>query len=287
MNFRADRFASLHIASPLIRVGWNRQRKVPILMYHSVGKEEQLARGPYYRTSVSPESFSLQMNFLHLRGYRTCTLTEAIACLDKPTSGTDDKVVVITFDDGFADFYTGAFPILHRFGLTATMFLPTGYIADSPMAFKDHNCMTWSQIRELQKCGIEFGSHTVTHPQLRTLDRPAIERELTESKKAIEDRTGCAAESFAYPYAFPQVDTGFRRLLRECLESAGYVNGVCTIVGRANTSSDRFFLERLPLNDLDDERLLEAKLCGAYDWVGSVQSFVKGVRSLPAKCFGN
>ena len=287
MNFRADRFASLHIAAHLIRVGGNRRRKVPILMYHSVGRREQSARGPYYQTSVSPEIFSLQMTFLYLRGYRTCTLHEAIACFDKPTGGTDDKVVVITFDDGFADFYTGAFPILHPLGLTATMFLPTGFIANSPVVFKDHNCLTWSQVRELQKCGIEFGSHTVTHPQLRTLDRPAIERELRDSKRAIEDRTGCAAQSFAYPYAFPQTDTRFKRLLRECLESAGYMNGVCTTVGRANTSSDRFFLERLPINDLDDERLLEAKLCGAYDWVGSVQSLVKRVRSLPTKCFGD
>lgn len=143
--------------------------------------------------------------------------------------------------------------------------------------------MTWSQVRELQKCGIEFGSHTVTHPQLRTLERPAIERELKESKRIIEDKTGCVADSFAYPYAFPQVDVEFKQLLRECLENAGYLCGVCTIVGRADFSSDRFFLERLPVNDLDDERLLEAKLCGAYDWVGSVQSLVKGARSISGK----
>ncbi len=287
MNFRADRFASLHIATHLVRLGGNRQRKIPILMYHSVGGREQSARGAYYQTSVSPENFFRQMTFLHLRGYRSCTLGEAIARLDEPTSGADDKVVVITFDDGFADFYYEAFPILHRFGLTATMFVTTGYIGDSPIAFKDHNCMTWPQIRELQKSGIEFGSHTATHPQLRTLDRPAIERELTDSKRAIEDKTGCATQSFAYPYAFPQVDTKFKRLLRECLEIAGYVNGVCTTVGRANTSSERLFLERLPVNDHDDERLLGAKLCGAYDWVGSVQTLVKRVRSIPARCFDN
>lgn len=283
MNFRADRFASLHIASHLIRVGGSRQRKIPILMYHSVGGRDQSTKGAYYRTSVSRENFSRQMAFLHHRGYRTCTLREAIADLDKPASRRDEKVVVITFDDGFADFYWEAFPILHDFSFTATMFLPTAFIADSPAAFKEQSCMTWSQVRELQKCGIEFGSHTVTHPQLRNLNRPAIERELEDSKMVIEDQTGCAADSFAYPYAFPQVDVEFKQLLRECLESAGYKSGVCTIVGRANICSDRFFLERLPVNDLDDERLLEAKLRGAYDWVGSVQSLVKGARSIPGK----
>ena len=283
MNFRADRFASLHIATHLVRVGGNRRRKIPILMYHSVGGKEQSGRGGYYQTSVSPENFSRQMAFLHRRGYTTCTLREAIACLDKPAGRAKDKIVVITFDDGFADFYWEAFPILHSFGLTATMFLPTGFISDSPVAFKEQCCMTWSQVRELQKCGLEFGSHTVTHPQLRTLDRPAIERELGDSKTAIEDKTGCGVDSFAYPYAFPQVDVAFKQLVRECLEEAGYLNGVCTIVGRAKISSDRFFLERLPVNDLDDERLLEAKLCGAYDWVGSVQSLVKGARLISSK----
>lgn len=287
MKFRADRFASLNIAAHLVRVGGDRRRKIPILMYHSVGGREQSARGAYYQTSVSPENFSRQMALLNRKGYRTCRLHEVITYFDKPAAGTDDKVVVITFDDGFADFYTEAFPILHRFGLASTMFLPTGYISDSAVAFKGQNCMTWAQVRELQKCGVEFGSHTVTHPQLRTLNRSAIERELIDSKRAIEDRTGCATESFAYPYAFPQVDARFRQMLRECLEDSGYSNGVCTMVGRANESSDRFFLERLPLNDHDDERLLEAKLCGAYDWVGTVQSLVKGVRSLPAKYLGN
>ena len=280
MNFRADRFASLHIATHLVRLGGNRRRKIPILMYHSVGGKEQSGRGGYYQTSVSPENFSRQMAFLHRRGYSTCTLGEAIACLEKPAGRTEDKMVVITFDDGFADFYWEAFPILHSFGLTATMFLPTGFISDSPVAFKEQCCMTWSQVRELQKCGIEFGSHTVTHPQLRTLGRPAIERELEDSKRVIEDKTGCAVDSFAYPYAFPQVDVQFKQLLRECLENAGYSNGVCTMVGRADSCSDRFFLERLPVNDLDDELLFDAKLKGAYDWFATPQAVVKGLKSL-------
>jgi peptidoglycan/xylan/chitin deacetylase (PgdA/CDA1 family) len=165
------------------------------------------------------------------------------------------------------------------------MFLPTGFIADTVRQFKSRDCMAWSHVRELQKSGISFGSHTVTHPQLRQLRREDIERELTESKKAIEEKTGHPTESFAYPFAFPQVDTEFKRIIRESLEEAGYQNGVCTIVGRASASSDPFFLERLPLNDLDDECLFRAKLRGAYDWVGSLQSVLKRTRSLAAKPF--
>lgn len=194
--------------------------------------------------------------------------------------------VVITFDDGFLDFYTEAFPILQRFDYSATMYLPTAFIADSTTLFNGRPCLTWSNVRELQDYGMEFGSHTVTHPQLRSVSRSDIHKELADSKKTIEDKTGRAAESFAYPYAFPQVDTQFKRALQETLEKAGYRNGVCTIVGRANRSSNPFFLERLPVNDLDDEPFLDAKLRGAYDWVGSLQSAVKRARSLAAKSPG-
>lgn len=286
MNFRVDRFATLYLASPLRRFAIWRERVIPILMYHSVGEEDYSERHAYYRTAVSPATFLLHMKYLHRCGYRTCTLAHALSLLGSPENKIADYVV-ITFDDGYLDFYSEAFPVLNRFGFSAIMFLPTGFIADHAMEFKGRNCLTWSNVRELQKYGIEFGSHTVTHPQLRTLARADIEKELTDSKKTIEDKTGCGTESFAYPFAFPQVDTEFKRLLRESLEKAEYRNGVCTIVGRASVSSNPLFLERLPLNDLDDEPFLCAKLGGAYDWVGSLQSVVQRTRSLSARRLGS
>lgn len=281
MSFRFDRFATLHLTLPFYRLP-GKKKAIPILMYHSVAKDEKSDKHGYYRTVVSPATFQLHMESLHRSGYKTCTPAHALELLRAPDASTAGWVV-ITFDDGFLDFYTGAFPVLQRFGYSATMYLPTAFIADSTTLFNGRECLTWSQVRELQNQGIEFGSHTVTHPQLRFLSRPEVDRELTDSKKTIEDKTGHAAESFAYPFAFPQVDTEFRKMLEEILEKAGYRNGVCTIVGRANSVSNPLFLERLPLNDLDDEPFLQAKLRGAYDWIGSVQSSVKRVRSLAAR----
>jgi peptidoglycan/xylan/chitin deacetylase (PgdA/CDA1 family) len=276
MSIRFDRFVSLYIASPLIGGGTVAQRPIPILMYHSIADENESA-GAYYRIATRPEVFRTQMRFLSKSGYQTCTLSQACSILD--SSEPTGRKVVVTFDDGYSNFYMHAFPILQEFGFTATMFLPTAFIGEAEQQFKGRDCLTWSNVREMQKFGISFGSHTVSHPQLYGLNRTDIERELTDSKKAIDDNTGYATESFAYPYAFPQVDAEFKKIIRESLQKAGYRNGTCTTIGRASASSDPFFLERLPLNDLDDEALLRAKLEGAYDWMGTFQSLIKRTRS--------
>ena len=70
----------------------------------------------------------------------------------------DVKTVVLTFDDGYRDFYTDAFPILASFGYTATVYLPTQHIGEDTLAFNGTACLTWNQVRELEKAGIEFGS---------------------------------------------------------------------------------------------------------------------------------
>src|ERR1035437_7820808 len=148
------------------------------------------------------------------------------------------------------------------------------------------DCLTWSEVRELQRYGISFGSHTVTHPQLRDLGKDDIEKELVNSKKAIEEKTGREVDSFAYPYAFPQTDAEFKKRLRESLHRAGYRSGVCTIVGRAGHGSDPLFMERLPMNGFDDLALFQAKLAGAYDWISKSQSVVKTAKARAARIRG-
>jgi peptidoglycan/xylan/chitin deacetylase (PgdA/CDA1 family) len=270
MSFRFDRFATLYLFSPLQRYSFGGQQSVPVLMYHSISDDAEAGVHPYYRTSTSPHQFASQMQYLSDNGYRTPSLSETIDQLKGRAVG-DLKMVVITFDDGYSDFYREAFPVLTRFGLSATVYLPTSFIGDRPLQFKNRDCLTWAEVRELQKSGILFGSHTVTHPQLATLEATAVRGELANSKTAIEDKLGEAIDSFAYPYAFPEGDSSFVQMLRDALIESGYHNGVSTRIGTVRQQDDPYFLRRIPVNSLDDAALFEAKLHGNYDWLHKIQ----------------
>jgi peptidoglycan/xylan/chitin deacetylase (PgdA/CDA1 family) len=273
MSFRFDRFATLYVFHPLNGIASGNNRAIPILMYHSIADDREAVH-PYYRTSTSPAQFAAQMKYLFNHGYRTACLAEAVGQLQS-SAAPAERLVVVTFDDGFRDFYAQAFPVLRQYGFHATVFLPTAFIDDTARSFKGKDCLTWSEVRELNQMGTRFGSHTVTHPQLRDLSSVLIDEEIKNSKNTIEDKLGCAIDSFAYPYAFPQSDTDFKKKLQETLRMAGYSSGVCTVVGRANRKSEPLFLERLPVNSCDDQALLQAKLAGSYDWIAKPQYLAK------------
>jgi peptidoglycan/xylan/chitin deacetylase (PgdA/CDA1 family) len=252
--------------------------RIPILMYHSISETNENSLHPYFRTSTPPQMFAAQMRFLHDCGYSVLSLDEAARKFEKLEVGAA-KSVVITFDDGYQDFHTEAFPVLDRFGFTATVFLPTDYIGENVLRFKNRKCLTWDQARELQRAGITFGSHTVSHPQLRSVSRPQMAYEVTQSKSMLEDELGRAISSFSYPYAFPEHDSEFKRDLRTILKETGYTHGVSTILGTASNSEDRFFLKRLPISSRDDIRFFSAKLEGAYDWLHSLQYATKRLKA--------
>lgn len=276
MGIRLDRGMSVHCVAPVLRRVAPRAR-IPILMYHSISDEKESCSRPYYRTVTAPEVFAQHMRHLHGAGYQTLSLDDAVRALAAGLALP--KSVVITFDDGFADLALNALPILQQFGFIATAFLPTTYIGDSPLYFKNKRCLSWREVRELSRYGICFGSHTVTHPRLELLSSAEVKEEITVSKRVIEDALGLGVSSFAYPYAFPETKQKFKLMLHDLLCGAGYREGVCTTIGSANQSGNRFFMPRLPVNSDDDMDLFTAKLDGAYDWIGGPQRAVKFMKS--------
>lgn len=267
---RADALATLYLFHPIRKWLSSQEGRIPILMYHSVSDSLKAGKHPYYETVTTPEAFACQMEFLSKNGYSVMSLPDAIKGMATP-AGLPMRPVVITFDDGYRDFYTNAFPILSKYGFSATVFLATGHVGETTRSFNGAECMTWSEVRELQRAGIHFGSHTVTHPQLKHMDLDDVRYEVRASKAVIEEHLGLQVESFAYPYAFPETDRVFTQRLRVMLEESGYESGVSTIIGTADRSSERFFMQRLPINAWDNARLFRAKLDGAYDWLHTVQ----------------
>ena len=292
------------------------RRCLPILMYHSISDDPEPGVRPYYKVCTSPRRFAEQMQWLADWGYRGVTLSAGLAALNAAAVGADsrrkkkdekagqsssffalpssvgansasplplaarsaERLVALTFDDGFRDFQTAAFPVLQRHGFLATMYLPTAFIGDSHKKFKSRDYLTWSEVTELHAAGIEFGSHTVNHPELVDLSWPEIEAELRESKSTIELQLGHPAPSFAYPYAFPQADKAFAQRFRDVLAKTEYESCVTTRIGRIRPDADLLQLPRLPASNEDDWPLFEAKLGGAYDWVAVPQAFKKDVQ---------
>jgi peptidoglycan/xylan/chitin deacetylase (PgdA/CDA1 family) len=274
INFRLDRFLTLYLFNRIIKKQTSAgNKRIPVLMYHSISDEKEKSH-PYYHLNTSPAVFDAHMHYLHENNYSVINLQALENIFNTKDSS---KYVVITFDDGFYDFFTNAFPILNKYNFSATVFLPTGFIHNERLSFKGKECMTWNEVRHLQSKGINFGSHTVTHPQLNNLSTKEIENEIKLSKNKIEDETGIAVESFSYPFAFPE-DKEFGITLRALLKKCGYTNGVTTKIGTANKSSDSFFQPRLPVNTFDDILFFRAKLQGAYDWLSKPQTFIKSIK---------
>jgi peptidoglycan/xylan/chitin deacetylase (PgdA/CDA1 family) len=271
---RLDRLATLYLAHPLRKLSpVSDIGRLRILMYHRISAAAEPNFGPYFRVNTSPARFSEHMQFLHEERYKVIDLLQGIALLK--AGSFSRKHVVITFDDGYADFAEHAFPALAKHAFTATVFLPTAFIGQDRKSFKETLCLSWPDVKSLRKSGIRFGSHTVSHPKLRDMNWAGIETELTNSKKTLEEQLNEPITTFAYPYAFPETDTEFVRTFSALLIRIGYDCCVTTRIGLARSGDDLHTLKRLPVNDCDDILLFRAKLEGSYDWLALPQWFRK------------
>jgi peptidoglycan/xylan/chitin deacetylase (PgdA/CDA1 family) len=263
---RLDRLASVYIAHPLAKLtGWTAKCCVPILHYHSISENLFGKVHPYNQINTSAFVFAKQMRWLRNEGYRTLSLPELLAGFD--ASADLSKKIVITFDDGYRDFYTDAFPVLRQCGFGAAVFLATDRIQNSPARLEGADYLSWSEVKELHAQGMIFGSHSVTHADLRSLTPEEIDYEICGSKELIEDKLGAPVDSFSYPFEFPEEDRDFTQYLSDILQNCGYCNGVSSTIGRATPKDSPLFLPRLRVNSWDDVELLRAKLEGGYDWL--------------------
>lgn len=277
---RLDRLLTLYGFSALRKFRSMKNQSIPILMYHSISDEPESGH-PYFWINISKKRFAEQMQLLKENDFTVISLVQAVDLLNTaPDRGNfSSRYVVLTFDDGYHDFLRYAWPVLVGHGFTATMFVPTAYIGDSRMRFNGREALTWSEVRELGRWGISFGSHTKSHPKLYGLPWKDVRRELLDSRLRLEDELQTTVPCFAYPYAFPQGDRSFLARFRQELIDQGYSTAVTTAIGLAQRGSDPLCLRRLPVNEGDDGRLLMAKLVGSYDWLYGAQYLLSKMKS--------
>ncbi len=159
------------------------------------------------------------------------------------------KRVLLTFDDGYDDLYTELLPATIEYGLKPLVFLVadrTGEtnVWDHERGLRRRSLLTLQQIREMQRHGVEFGSHTLTHPWLPDLSDDALRREVGDSKRRLEDMLGTEVTAFAYPFG------GIDLRVRTAVEEAGYRLGF-TLRSDLNWWNDPLCLNRADARECD------------------------------------
>jgi glycosyltransferase involved in cell wall biosynthesis/peptidoglycan/xylan/chitin deacetylase (PgdA/CDA1 family) len=177
--------------------------RLPVLLYHHVGPPQP---GTPLSLTVSPARFESHIRWLARRGYQGIRPGDWLRwCLGG--KGLPEKPILLTFDDGYADLVEYAFPILHRYGFGAAVYLVTGQLGgtnawDETRDSGTHRLMTAEQIRHWAERGIEFGAHSRTHADLTALPLDELRNEVVHSKNDLEKILETPVVSFAYPFGF-------------------------------------------------------------------------------------
>lgn len=198
---------------------------VPVLYYHSILYEA----GNELR--MPPEQFAEQMKYLADHGYHVITLDQLYnAFYGKST--LPDKPVVITFDDGYRDNFTNAFPVMQKYHFPGTVFMVSSYIGGDGF-------LTADQLKQLQAAGWTIGGHTENHVNLGAASRSVIATELTHSRRTLENLLGRSLKYIAYPYG------GYNADAVAMVQDDGYLMAFTTERGWTSAGLNRFLLPRV------------------------------------------
>ncbi len=239
-----------------------------ILTYHSIDDSGSVV-------SVAPQTFADQMACLSEIGYRGISMREAVAHF-KSQGRWPEKCAALTFDDGFANFYDDATPVLARHNFSATVFVISGHMdgrndwAEPPAGLGWRDMLSWKQVRELSALGIEIGAHTRTHPDLRALSSSQLEEEIAGSCVEISDYTGQQVESFAYPFGY--LDNSAEDAVARAVRSA------CTTELRRANDDPLHLLPRVDMYYLQSPRQLQLLVKGKLDGYLTIRRWGRAVK---------
>lgn len=249
--------ASGFYAARQVTSGGRPRHEARVLYYHRIDDEP-------HRSCVTPRAFGEQMRFLRAGGYRLLSLDEIATALENGTE-FPPRSVAVTFDDGFGDNYTHAFPVLAHLDIPATIFVTVAAIGGRLTVLRDVPAgiaaLTWGQVREMLRGPVTIGSHTLTHPQLTALPPNTLRQELTDSREIIAAETGVATDLFCYPRG------AVNGVVQAAVRQAGYRLACGTRAGGVTTASDPLAVPRTFVARDDAIWDFARKLDGTFDYL--------------------
>lgn len=232
-------------------------RTVMVLMYHRVGKANNAWEHKY---CVSPQRFAAQMNALASRGMNAISIHDFVAWTEGKKELPDGSFL-LTFDDGFRGVRDHALPVLEHHQWPATVFLVSGLIGKEDEWTRPFNpdgvtypLLNAEDIRDMAARGIDFHSHTRTHPSLPTLDDAQLDDEMTRSKTELENLLGRPVDYLAYPFGH------FDERVLQASQAAGYRAAFSVRPGFNDREMDRFRIRRLDVYGTDTPAMLKRKM---------------------------
>lgn len=241
---------------------------LPILTFHAIEEQSSVISFP-------PELFRRGMAKLYENGYRALSLLEAIDYL-RQRKPLPDRSFTVTFDDGYQTVYEKAFPVLQEYAMPATIFLSvgesgTGKPLERLPSLKGRSMLNWSEIQEMKRAGIEFGAHTLTHPNLTLLPLDRVKAEICDSKTIIESALGVTVASFAYPYGLYDhrvCEIVKQRFTCACSDKLGLIS----------IDSDSYALERVDAYYLRTDKVFDLILTKAFPSYIQIRAIFRRIR---------
>ena len=206
--------------------------KIPILMYHYVEYVKDDGDLIRKKLDIVPSLFEAHLQTLRKANYETYFVKDIPDILDG-TIHYSTQSAILTFDDGYEDFYTDVFPLLKKYHMRATIYVIYDYIGRKGFLNEE-------QIKTLAESDlIEIGSHTLDHIYLKQAPKDYADKQIIESKKKFEEKFGIKIYTFAYPYG------AFNNDNIASVQKAGYTAAVSVISGEMQSKDNLFYLNRI------------------------------------------
>lgn len=236
---------------------WNQARPIPILLYHGVADDVDSQMAPWV---VRPEVLDRHLGLIAELGLEPVTVGDLVSATHYRERPLPEHPVVVTFDDGFADFADGAFPVLEAHGVTSTLYVVGGHVGDRATWLRgssaDRAMLDWSRLREMADSGVEIGAHTLTHPHLDLVGRDEAWREIEVGREVFEAGLERPVRTFAYPHGH------YTGRVRRMVAAAGYESACAVGHGLSSPGDDRYALTRIMVRHGDSVDQLRRWLSG-------------------------